>query len=145
MPNTGNWVMATAGVWNLSSPACLCQGCLPWWLRPCSKIRKLHRSSQSGLLRGLRLRLPGGELYTPHLPPAQKALPQCVTAPFSQSSRTTSGTGAGSRVLGLWELSVKFSSTVRATWLHTGSHNGSIHTQHSKSVPFPPLSPATSC
>lgn len=55
--------MATAGVWNLSSPACLCQGCLPWGLRPCSKIRKLHRGSQSGLLRGLNCL---GENFTHH-------------------------------------------------------------------------------
>lgn len=35
------------------SSICLCQGCLAWWLRACSKMRKYHWGSHSGLPRGL--------------------------------------------------------------------------------------------
>lgn len=40
-------------------------------------------------------------------------------------------------------LTVKFSSTVRATWLHIGSHGGSIHCPHHLALQISPFLPLT--
>lgn len=84
MPSTGNWVMAIVSLKSQLTSIYLCQGCLARWPRPCFKMRKHHRGSQNGLLRGLdcpgrQYRWLHGE-SDPHSPPAQKAPPHSPTS-----------------------------------------------------------------
>lgn len=112
------------------SSICLRQGCLKWWLRPCSKMRKHHGGSQSELLRGLNCpvgdpKLPWGELYVGaptgkvnHTRlPLRKLCLKLYSSPLQVFLNNQWCAGAGSYVLVLWEPTVKFPSTVRSTWL----------------------------
>ena len=95
MPSPGNWVMAIMRVLNLCSSICLCHGCLAWWPMPCFRWENITRALKVGCSEVLIA--VGGNIGGSHGEsnpcslPAWKALPCSFTAPFSQSSSTTSG------------------------------------------------------